>query len=149
MHNYHWQLFGYNLNVKLTQCSQNIAYHCSVLFPPQFFQIWCLLDFSPFLKTTHMWHLVSLPENCLMSSEIAYSKQNNFFHRNSNSIGNWFECDSTVGYHTATKCCMCHDSTNFIVITSQLEWGWNDFFFFYQIWISFKISFEKWKLDMF
>ena len=31
-----------------------------------------------------------------------------FFHRNSNSMDNWFSWNSTVEYHIASKCGTCH-----------------------------------------
>ena len=57
---------------------------------------------------------------------------------------NWFSCNSTVGYHIATKLCTCHDSTAVMLcakfrsdhFTAWMKAEWNSH--------SMKISFVKW-----
>ena len=39
------------------------------------------------------------------------------FHRNSNSMGNWFYCNFIAGYDIATKFFTCHDSTAVVPCT--------------------------------
>ena len=76
-----------------------------------------------------------------------------FFHQNSNSMENLFECNSIVGYHIASKFCTCHDSIAVMpcatfhsdhFITTWMRAKWN----FHRIWIMMAKSFAKWILDL-
>ena len=71
-----------------------------------------------------------------------------FPHRNSNSMGNWFQCNCIVGYHIATKFCTCHDSTTVVPYakfdSDHFSTSWTSAErIFHRIWISMEKSFVK------
>ena len=72
-----------------------------------------------------------------------------FLSYNSVSMENWFQCNSSAGYHITTKFCTCHDSTAVMLcakfhighfITIWKISGWN----FHHIWITMEKTFVKW-----
>ena len=54
---------------------------------------------------SHVWNL--FPQ----AIEALRAISQTIFHRNSNPMANWFQCNFIVGHHITTKFCTCHDST--------------------------------------
>ena len=75
-----------------------------------------------------------------------------FFHRYSNLMENWFQCNSTVGNHITIKFCTCHKSTAVVpcakfycdlCTTTWMGAEWS----FHRIWIEMEKLFVKWSPD--
>ena len=71
-----------------------------------------------------------------------------FFHRNSNSMENWFQCNSIVGL--LVKFWSCHESTAVVLCAklhshmTSLQHGWDQNEIFIEFWLQCEKLFIKW-----
>ena len=92
------------------------------------------------------WGIRVNTSNCSSKNRGPFHER--FFHCNSNSMENQFQCNSTAEYRIVIKFCTCHDSTavlpcakfhsdQFVSTWMNAEWT------FHRIWITMEKSFVK------